>query len=251
MKDDHINRWRGDSVEIRNDGDLASAIYGVVIARKMHTETFNAVNLDPLFDPGFVSNSVQQVFCALGQTKVPLSFRAARTAGIEMSKMKVKYLAISGRSYYYDENSSKAIVSYEGRSFMTVGDKYWRGLVEIKNGDTTWDKAFSRLKPRAVVAWEKETGFTARRQGEWYIIPRPDMKIPGKLVKKHVRLSHGTHTATKLAVIKGKTYISGTLRHQEGVEKRSSWYRHFARPWLRMGKYWHEVHRANFIEAYK
>jgi len=254
MCNDYLKPWKHDPVEIHNDSLMCYAYsQSVPIAKKMRTETFFALNTDALYDPGFSSNTIGRVVRCMGSCMVPLSFRAAQAANIELSDTNVYYNRVNNGHYYEVGNRAiaKTIVSYMDRYFITLSDKFWRGLVEIKNPMCSWDDSVDCLKPKAVRAWEKETGFMSRRQGEWYLIPRPKMKIPKADIQSKVFLPHGTHLANKYAKIDGKTYIRGTLRHRPGENKRSSWYRYFARPWERMGKYWHEVHMANFIEAYK
>jgi len=253
---DKIKQWQGDAITPSNDGDYMHIAYSVynggsgAIACKTATDQFYAFNTDCEGAP-YAGQATSSVGRALGRFSIPVSFSSLIKAGINPHEIEIKYCKRLKPSYWYNtEDITRVLFMHDGKLFMNMADDAWRGIVLVKGNPLTWEKAFSKYIPKAVVLWEKATGFTARRQGEWYAIPKPDLKIPSSKVEKNVMLPHGDHKATRLAVVDGKMYVKGTLRHKSGEEKRSSWYRRIARPWLKMGSYWHEVHKANFKEAY-
>lgn len=79
------------------------------------------------------------------------------------------------------------------------------------------EAAFNALKPRQVIDAEKN-GLKVIRQGEWFFIPMPDMKIKEKDFAKQVALpataeSSNQHVCKRLIKIDGKYYAKGRVRH--------------------------------------
>jgi len=249
-----LNVWKADRVtpnedELRLDGEWHK------IGQKMKDDMFCAYNTDLLMV--YLGTRAPDQILKSGVIWVPISFEAAFKANVLLRESEVIYSGEKSLERYgWGTEEWVAIIKYDGKTYACLrdtGDTIWNGILWVEDGISAPQEFFDYIKPAVVHDWEKETGFEARRQGEWYAIPKPDMEIKSKDVQKNVRLEDGNHVATQYSIVDGKTYARGTIRHRTFLtgKERSSWCKRHARKMLTMDKYWHEIHRANYIESYR
>lgn len=91
-------------------------------------------------------------------------------------------------------------------------------LTELPGAVETIEAAFEILKPPEVKQAEPK-GLEVKRQGEWFFIPQPGLRLPRKEVQKKAALPsrNGTfahHYARDLVRANGDLLVRGTVRHQ-------------------------------------
>lgn len=100
-------------------------------------------------------------------------------------------------------------------------DSYY--AIELKTNPKTLNAAYTSLKPLKVRKWEKENKKHCQRQGEWYFIPAPKVKIdateegPGfeDMALPMKSADSNAHTAEYYQQIKKKHYVSSSIAHDE------------------------------------
>lgn len=108
-------------------------------------------------------------------------------------------------------------------------------LTELPGPVETIEAAFEMLKPPEVKQAESE-GLEVKRQGEWFFIPLPRLRLPRKEVQKKAALPsrNGTlahHYARDLVRANGDLLVRGTVRHQRWGDAEHRM--------LRLGEVWH------------
>lgn len=119
-------------------------------------------------------------------------------------------------------------------------------LTKLAKPVNTVSEALESLKPESVKNAEKE-GKRVYRQGEWFFIEAPELKVPKTEIEKHYVLGgegKGHHSVTEGAVIDGVTYARGVVRHSFGEHKNIRLYEAGEK------RMWFSVHHNVQVESF-
>ncbi|MFA5276494.1 MAG: hypothetical protein WC417_06360 [Candidatus Omnitrophota bacterium] len=119
------------------------------------------------------------------------------------------------RKYYHLIGG--CLLKHFGNYYICGMDEGSYFVSQLPRKVTTISGAYKMLKPYKVQQAEKD-GLRVIRQGEWFFIPRPDIKIKEKQFVKSGTLPReneqsNKHICTRLFKSKGRFYAKGICRH--------------------------------------
>jgi hypothetical protein len=112
------------------------------------------------------------------------------------------------------------LLKFDGKTFIASMDERNYYVIECSKPAKSLAAAFNTLKPAKVRRWEKANKEEAKRQGEWYFIPAPKVKIDKEKGFSRVALpmksdDSNAHVADRIQEIRKKQYVSGSIYHDD------------------------------------
>jgi hypothetical protein len=113
------------------------------------------------------------------------------------------------------------LVTANDKTYIASMDDGQYYIIECNKSPKSLNAAFKALKPARVRKWEKDNKKEAKRQGEWYFIPAPKVKIIGnKNTFERTALpmksnDSNAHLCDYIETIKKKHFVYGCIEHED------------------------------------